>query len=58
MVRQLLRLAAEHNWRLIPYGGGTSVVGHINPLAGEQPVLTMPQLPPSSDLTPRPEPFK
>src|SRR5687768_8518816 len=27
--------------RLIPYGGGTSVVGHINPLPGDAPVLTV-----------------
>jgi len=27
--------------RLIPYGGGTSVVGHINPPQGEAPVLTL-----------------
>ena len=26
---------------LIPYGGGSSVVGHINPLAGNRPVLTV-----------------
>ena len=26
---------------MIPYGGGTSVVGHINPLPGEAPVLTV-----------------
>ena len=34
------------------------VVAFLKTLTGEQPVLTMPQLPPSSDLTPRPEPFK
>jgi len=27
--------------RLIPYGGGTSVVGHINPTPGDAPVLTI-----------------
>lgn len=26
---------------LIPYGGGTSVVGHINPLPGKIPILTI-----------------
>ncbi len=26
---------------LIPYGGGTSVVGHINPIPDEQPVITV-----------------
>lgn len=40
-VRNLLRYAAEAEARLIPYGGGTSVVGHVNPPAGEQPVLTV-----------------
>ena len=34
------------------------IVAFLKTLTGEQPVLTMPQLPPSSDLTPRPEPFK
>ncbi|MDX1600490.1 MAG: FAD-binding oxidoreductase [Anaerolineales bacterium] len=29
---ELLRLADLHDLQLIPYGGGTSVVGHINPL--------------------------
>jgi len=40
-VRELLRYAAVAGARLIPYGGGTSVVGHVNPLAGEAPVLTV-----------------
>jgi alkyldihydroxyacetonephosphate synthase len=40
-VRDLLRYAVEAGARLIPYGGGTSVVGHINPLPGEAPVLTV-----------------
>lgn len=31
-VAELLRLARRHGLQLIPYGGGTSVVGHINPL--------------------------
>jgi alkyldihydroxyacetonephosphate synthase len=40
-VRNLLEYAG-HNWvRLIPYGGGTSVAGHINPLPGREPVLTV-----------------
>ncbi len=37
----LLRYAAEVGARLIPYGGGTSVVGHINPVPGDAPVLTV-----------------
>jgi alkyldihydroxyacetonephosphate synthase len=40
-VAALIQFAGECGARLIPYGGGTSVVGHINPLAGEQPVLTV-----------------
>jgi alkyldihydroxyacetonephosphate synthase len=40
-VRQLLRYAATAGARLIPYGGGTSVVGHVNVLPSEAPVLTV-----------------
>lgn len=40
-VAALLRYARDTDTRLIPYGGGTSVVGHINPLKGDQPVLTV-----------------
>jgi len=40
-VRDLLRLAAHTDAAVIPYGGGTSVVGHINPLRGDRPVLTV-----------------
>jgi len=40
-VHDLLRYAAGAGARLIPYGGGTSVVGHINPLPGERPVLAV-----------------
>jgi alkyldihydroxyacetonephosphate synthase len=40
-VRDLLRYAAEVGARLIPYGGGTSVVGHVNPLPGDAAVLTV-----------------
>ncbi|HSB90113.1 MAG TPA: FAD-binding oxidoreductase [Anaerolineales bacterium] len=40
-VAQLIRLAAERRWALIPYGGGTSVVGHVNPLPSEAPVVTV-----------------
>lgn len=40
-VRSLLAYARETGARLIPYGGGSSVVGHINPLPGDQPVLTV-----------------
>jgi alkyldihydroxyacetonephosphate synthase len=40
-IRTLFAFAAETEVHLIPYGGGTSVVGHINPLADGKPVLTM-----------------
>jgi alkyldihydroxyacetonephosphate synthase len=40
-VRELINYAAELDAHLIPYGGGTSVVGHINALPGEQPVITI-----------------
>ena len=40
-VRTLLRYASGVGARLIPYGGGTSVVGQINVLPGEAPVLTV-----------------
>jgi len=40
-VARLLEYAARVDARVIPYGGGTSVVGHINPEPGEQPVLTV-----------------
>ena len=33
------------------------IVAFLKTLTGKQPVLMMPLLPPSSDLTPRPEPF-
>jgi alkyldihydroxyacetonephosphate synthase len=40
-VRALLDYAVRQDASLIPYGGGTSVVGHIHPLAGDRPVLTV-----------------
>lgn len=40
-VETLLTLANEHNLIVIPFGGGTSVVGHINPQKGSRPVLTI-----------------
>lgn len=40
-VRILLEWAAERDIVVIPYGGGTSVAGHINPLPGHRPVLTL-----------------
>lgn len=40
-VRVLLDYARQHDLVVIPYGGGTSVAGHINPLPGARPVLTL-----------------
>lgn len=40
-VRQLLQYASRHNLHLIPYGGGTSVAGHINPVELDRPILTV-----------------
>jgi alkyldihydroxyacetonephosphate synthase len=38
---RLLAYAAAVDAVVIPYGGGTSVVGHINPQPGQRPVLTI-----------------
>ncbi|MBK8989151.1 MAG: FAD-binding oxidoreductase [Chloroflexi bacterium] len=40
-VRELIQYAIETGVTIIPYGGGTSVVGHINPQPGDAPVLTV-----------------
>lgn len=40
-VRSLLEFARVSGSKVIPYGGGTSVVGHINPLPGDAPVLSL-----------------
>lgn len=40
-VRALLAFAQQQDILLIPYGGGTSVVGHITPPVSERPVLTV-----------------
>jgi alkyldihydroxyacetonephosphate synthase len=37
----ILDAAASHGWHIIPYGGGTSVVGHINPQPSDRPVLSL-----------------
>jgi len=39
-VRELLAYAREHGVAVIPYGGGTSVTGHINVVA-DRPTLTL-----------------
>ena len=40
-VRSLLALASNASVTIIPYGGGTSVVGHITPKKDDKPVLTL-----------------
>lgn len=40
-VRKLLAFASKNEIHVIPYGGGTSVVGHINPLPSAAPTLTI-----------------
>ena len=37
----LIHYAVQVGANLVPYGGGTSVVGHINPLPGDAPSLTV-----------------
>jgi alkyldihydroxyacetonephosphate synthase len=40
-IRELLAWAQQQDVILIPYGGGTSVAGHINPQASSKPVVTL-----------------
>ena len=40
-VRELLLYARDNGLDVIPYGGGTSVVGHINPEISPRPILTI-----------------
>lgn len=40
-IRALLDWARQQDAVVIPYGGGTSVAGHINPAASARPVLTL-----------------
>lgn len=40
-VRELLALAERHDAIVIPYGGGTSVAGHITPAESARPVVTL-----------------
>lgn len=39
-VRALLELAGDQDWVVIPFGGGTSVVGGVEPVPGGRPVVT------------------
>ncbi|WBA83227.1 FAD-binding oxidoreductase [Endozoicomonas sp. GU-1] len=40
-VRELLALAVQHDFIVIPYGGGTSVAGHITPQKNTRAILTI-----------------
>jgi len=40
-VAGLLARAKREGARVVPYGGGTSVAGHVNPVASESPVVTL-----------------
>jgi len=40
-VQEVLDLAEKQNWVIVPYGGGTSVVGHLSVPASERPVLSL-----------------
>lgn len=40
-LREVLKVAQESKAQVIPYGGGTSVVGHLTPPKGKQRVLTV-----------------
>jgi alkyldihydroxyacetonephosphate synthase len=40
-IQDLMRFAADQNAIVIPYGGGTSVVGHLNIPDSERPVLSL-----------------
>jgi alkyldihydroxyacetonephosphate synthase len=40
-VREIFKSANDADAQIIPYGGGTSVVGHINPIQGDKPILTV-----------------
>ena len=40
-VRNLLKYAKDAGAHVIPYGGGTSVVGHITPNPNDKPVLSL-----------------
>lgn len=40
-VRALLDLAHARRWVVIPFGGGTSVAGHLDCPAGERPILSL-----------------
>ena len=40
-VKEIINYAKSNDFQLIPYGGGSSVVGHINVITREQPTITV-----------------
>jgi len=40
-IQLLMAFAQQHNIELIPYGGGTSVAGHINPVSSLRCIVTV-----------------
>ena len=40
-VESILKLSQERRWRIIPFGGGTSVVGGVEPGADSRPAITV-----------------
>jgi len=40
-VKEILEFAKNENLIVIPYGGGTSVCGHINPEENDRPIITI-----------------
>ncbi len=40
-IKAALELASERGWTIVPFGGGTSVVGGVEPLSEGPPVLTL-----------------
>ncbi|MEM8963160.1 MAG: FAD-binding oxidoreductase [Acidobacteriota bacterium] len=40
-VETLLRVAAQHDVRIIPFGGGTSVTGGVNVIADDRPTISV-----------------
>lgn len=40
-IKALVSHAKTNSIALIPYGGGTSVVGHVNPIPDERPIVTV-----------------
>jgi len=40
-IQAVLAIASERGWAVVPFGGGTSVVGGVEPPSHDQPVLTL-----------------